>query len=100
MTVILLDCDTFSERRREFKIEEVHYGGLTCDRSGKTGARERILGGRPLRRGAFGERRAWLLALRRNPGQGRFEPFLFLRGLPRCGRPRSAPADAAFQALL
>src|SRR5262245_16237875 len=88
------------QQGRKLKIEEVYYGGLTCDRPGKTGARERILGGRQLRRGALGEGRARLLALRRNPGQGRPEPFLFLRGLPGRSSTRGAPADTAFQALL
>src|SRR3990167_1147903 len=75
-------------------------GGCACDYQGKTRARLGVFGNRPLRRGAFGEGRARLPALRRDPGPGRLELFLFLRDLPGRGGAGGAPADAPLQALL
>src|SRR5713226_1979089 len=81
-------------------IRRFVHGGSARDRPGKTRACLGVLGSRPLRRGAFGEGRARLPALRRDPGPGRPEPFLFLRDLPGRGGATGAPADPPLQALL
>src|SRR5437870_11215905 len=75
------------------------HGDIARNDPGETRARLGVLGSRPPRRGAFGEGRARLSPLRRDPGPGRPEPFLFLRDLPRRGGVRGAPADAPLQAL-
>src|SRR3989338_8608791 len=77
-----------------------NHGGAARDDPDKARACLGVLGNRPLRRGAFGEGRARLPALRRDSRPGRPEALLFLRGLPGRGGAAGAPADPPLQALL